>query len=67
MSIRANFSNFEPEWDDDNELARSGIPKQKVIQVTKETIVTVSSVGGATQAATAATVASNVMMSGAIS
>ena len=67
VSIRANFSDFEPEWDDNNELARSDIPKQKVIQVTKETVATVSSVGSATQAASAATVGANVMMSGAIS
>ena len=47
--------------------AQRSIPKQNVIKVTKETVATVSSVGGATQVATAATVAANVMMSSAIS
>lgn len=49
------------------ELTRTEIPKQKILTVSEATVATVSTASDTTQAATAATLGANVLMSGAMS
>ena len=64
--VKAQFSDFEPGWSDDEALVRVNIPKQKVVTVAPETIAKVESAGETAQVATAATLTLNLVMSGAM-
>ena len=48
VSIKAKFSDFEPGWDDDRELRRIEIPKQKIATVSPATAAKVGAAADAT-------------------
>ena len=65
--VKAKFSDFEPGWDDNAELAKSKIPKQDAPPVSPAAQAAIGVAGGSAQVATAATLGVNVALSGAMS
>ena len=66
--VRADFSDFEPGWDNSKELLRYKIPKQNSNdEGTKQMLDSVGSAGASGTAATSAALGANILMSGAMS
>jgi len=66
MTLSANFSDFEPGWNDGSVLAKVEVPRLHLATVSEETLAAVDTAGSTTQAATAVTLGMNIAMSGAM-
>ena len=68
MVIKADFGDFEPGWDSETILFRAEIPDQGVeTTVSAAAAQTIAAAGASAQAATAATMGTNLLLSGAMS
>ena len=68
LIIKADFGDFEPGWDSEMILSRSKIPQQEIETTVSESAAqTIAAAGASAQAATAATMGVNVLLSGAMS
>jgi len=67
ITVQASFSDFEPGWQDKEDLISMIIPKTKVKTASPDEIDSVGDAASSAQAATVATLGANIALSGAMS